>query len=157
VAKKARALAERVGLAAMADLFDRAGLMHDQGKRREVWQRAFGGNVDKPIAKSKAPVNLRLLDGYRHELGSIVDAGAESDDLVLHLVASHHKAARPFFRDAQLDRDNVTKSEAIALEAARRYAKLQRRFGPWGLAYLEAIFKRADALASDDEGGGASE
>ncbi|MGC1719691.1 MAG: type I-U CRISPR-associated helicase/endonuclease Cas3, partial [Isosphaeraceae bacterium] len=65
VAKKARALAERVGLAAMADLFDRAGLMHDQGKRREVWQRAFGGNMDKPIAKSKAPVNLRFLDGYR--------------------------------------------------------------------------------------------
>lgn len=157
VAKKARALAESVGLAAMADSFNKAGMMHDQGKRREVWQRAFGGNMDKPIAKSKAPVNPRLLDGYRHELGSLVDAGAESDDLVLHLVASHHKAARPFFGDGQLDRDNVTKSEAAALEAARRYARLQRRFGPWGLAYLEAIFKRADALASDDEGGGASE
>jgi CRISPR-associated endonuclease/helicase Cas3 len=157
VAQKARALAEGAGLAAWADSFDRAGSMHDQGKHREVWQRAFGGDMDKPIAKSKAPVNLRLLDGYRHELGSLLDAGAESDDLVLHLIASHHKAARPFFGNGQLDRDNVTKSEAIALEAARRYAKLQRRFGPWGLAYLEAIFKRADALASDDEGGGASE
>jgi CRISPR-associated endonuclease/helicase Cas3 len=141
----------------MADLFDRAALMHDQGKRREVWQRAFGGNMDKPIAKSKAPVNPRLLDGYRHELGSLVDAGTETDDVVLHLIASHHKAARPFFREGQLDRDNVTKSKEIALDAARRYAKLQRQFGPWGLAYLEAIFKRADALASDDEGGGASE
>jgi CRISPR-associated endonuclease/helicase Cas3 len=157
VAKKARALAECVGLAAMADSFGRAALVHDQGKHREVWQRAFGGNMDKPIAKSKAPVSPRLLDGYRHELGSLVDAGAEGDDLALHLIASHHKAARPFFGDWQLDRDNVAKSEAIALEAARRYARLQRRFGPWGLAYLEAIFKRADALASDDEGGGASE
>ena len=156
VGEKARDLATQVDLASMAELFHKAGSIHDEGKRREVWQRAFGGSMDKPIAKSKAPVNLRLLDGYRHELGSLVDA-AEDDGLVLHLIASHHKAARPFFGDGQLDRDNVTKSGAIALEAVRRYARLQSRFGPWGLAYLEAIFKRADALASDEEGGGASE
>jgi CRISPR-associated endonuclease/helicase Cas3 len=157
VAKKARALAEGAGLTPFGEQFETAGLLHDKGKGREVWQRAFGGSMGKPIAKSKAPVNARLLDGYRHELGSLVDAGAESDDLVLHLVASHHKGARPFFKEDQLDRDNVTKSRELAFEAARRYARLQSRFGPWGLAYLEAIFKRADALASDDEGGGASE
>lgn len=157
VAEKARDLAERAGLASMAEQFERAGLLHDRGKRRDVWQRAFGANTNEPIAKSKAPMNTRLLDGYRHELGSLVDAGEESDDLVLHLVASHHKGARPFFTDRQVDRENVTQSEGLALEAARRYARLQRQFGPWGLAYLEAIFKCADALVSAQEGGAVSE
>ena len=157
VAGKARLLAERVGLASMADSFDSAGAMHDRGKHREAWQRAFGGNMDEPIAKSRAPVNPRLVDRYRHELGSLVDADGEIDDLVLHLVASHHKGARPYFTDLQLDRDNVKVSSESALEAARRYARLQRQFGPWGLAYLEAIFKTADGLASDQEGGGVSE
>jgi CRISPR-associated endonuclease/helicase Cas3 len=62
-------------------------LHHDNGKWREIWQRAFGGDMEKPIAKSKSPINPRLLDGYRHELGSLIDAG-DSDDLVLHLIAS---------------------------------------------------------------------
>jgi CRISPR-associated endonuclease/helicase Cas3 len=94
VARKARALIEQLGLASLADSFSSAGLKHDQGKHRELWQRAFGGCMDAPIAKSKAPINLRLLDGYRHELGSLVDSELDSDDLVLHLIASHHKSAR---------------------------------------------------------------
>ena len=56
-----------------------------------------GGSMEKPIAKTKAPVNLRLIDGYRHELGSAVDAGQSEDELLLHLIASHHAAGRPFF------------------------------------------------------------
>ena len=159
VAEKARRMAECVGLKDLAEKFRRAGELHDNGKRRRVWQRAFGGDIDAPIAKSKLPVNTRLLDGYRHELGSLVDAeaGGEIDDLILHLIASHHAGARPFFQDRQLDRDAVTKSQSAALESARRFARLQEQYGPWGLAYLEAVFKCADGLVSAEEGGGASE
>jgi len=156
VAQTVCPLAERLGLEGLAQAFEKAGLRHDNGKRREIWQRAFGGDVKKPIAKSSSPVNPRLLDGYRHELGSLIDAG-ETDDLVLHLIASHHKAARPYFTDRQLDPENVKRSAAAALETACRFARLQQRFGPWGLAYLEALFKCSDGLASDEKGGGESE
>jgi CRISPR-associated endonuclease/helicase Cas3 len=157
VAEKAKELAQRAGLGGFAPQFEGAGAIHDGGKAREIWRRAFTGKTEGPaLAKSKAPGNMRLLDGYRHELGSLVDAGDERDDLVLHLIASHHKAGRPYFSEKQLDRDNVSQSQALALEAARRFARLQNAYGPWGLAYLEAIFKIADGLASDDEGGAIS-
>jgi CRISPR-associated endonuclease/helicase Cas3 len=112
--------------------------------------------MDAPIAKSKAPVNLKLIGGYRHELGSVLKTGAGPDDLLLHLVASHHAGARPFFEERQFDREALTKSSEAALESARRYARLQNRFGPWGLAYLEAVFKCADGMASAEEGGAVS-
>lgn len=156
VAQTARKIAESAGLAQFADQFERAGMLHDKGKHRPMWQRAFGGDMEQPIAKAKTAVNTRLLNGYRHELGSLVDAGAD-DDLVLHFVASHHAGARPYFEDMQLDRENVRKSQEAALESARRFARLQKRFGPWGLAYLEAVFKSADAMVSRKEGEGASE
>jgi CRISPR-associated endonuclease/helicase Cas3 len=156
VAQMACRLARQLGLDRFAQQFEQAGSRHDNGKRREIWQRAFGGDIKAPIAKSKSPVNPRLLDGYRHELGSLVESD-ERDDLILHLIASHHKAARPYFTDRQLDPENVTRSSAAAPESARRFARLQERFGPWGLAYLEAIFKCADGLVSAEEGGGESE
>jgi CRISPR-associated endonuclease/helicase Cas3 len=156
VASMACRLAQHLGLERFAQQFDWAGLRHDSGKGREIWQRAFGGDVKAPIAKSSSPVNLRLLGGYRHELGSLIDV-SETDDLVLHLIASHHKAARPYFTDYQLDPENVKRSAAAALEAACRFARLQQRFGLWGLAYLEALFKCSDGLASDEKGGGESE
>lgn len=48
----------------------------------------------------------------------------------------------------------LRRSEAAALEAACRFGALQQQFGHWGLAYLEAVFKAADALASAEEEGG---
>lgn len=160
VGAKAKALAECVGLQELADDFEFAGKIHDKGKHRPNWQRAMGGSMEHPIAKSKAPVNLRLIDRYRHELGSIIDAlsgGEESmDDLVLHLVASHHSSARPFFETRQFDPLNLRRSAQQSIEIARRYSRLQARYGPWGLAYLEAVFKCADGLVSAEEGEPAS-
>ena len=157
VGQKARSMALSVGLTDLADTFAKAGEVHDAGKHHPIWQRAMGGTMDAPIAKSKAPVNLKLIGGYRHELGSVLKAGAEVDDLLLHLVASHHAGARPFFEERQYDREALTKSSEAALESARRYARLQSRFGPWGLAYLEAVFKCADGIVSAEEGGAVSE
>lgn len=160
VAARGSALAGSVGLAELADTYEKVGAIHDSGKQRPVWQRAMGGTMENPIAKSKAPVNVRLIDGYRHELGSLLDAASQSgdskDDLLLHLVASHHAAARPFFEARQYDRQNLKQSAYEAAETARRYARLQARYGAWGLAYLEALFKCADGMVSAAEGEPAS-
>ncbi|MDQ2844280.1 MAG: type I-U CRISPR-associated helicase/endonuclease Cas3 [Acidobacteriota bacterium] len=156
VAERAYRLALACGVADLADSYRKAGELHDQGKNREVWQRAMGGSMDEPLAKSKRPANLKLIAGYRHELGSLREAGCEHDDLALHLTAIHHKAGRPFFETHQLDGQAVKESKAAASEQARRFGRLQARYGPWGLAYLEAIFKSADGLVSADEGEAAS-
>ena len=36
----------------------------------------------------------------------------------------------------------------IAAEVPRRFARLQRKFGRWGLAYLESLLRAADYAAS---------
>lgn len=156
VQEKACRLAVLAGLGDLADAFSRAGALHDEGKRSEVWQKAMGGSLNDPIAKSKAPVNPSLINGYRHELGSLLKASGENDDLVLHLIGSHHAGARPFFETKQFDRDALKGSHDAALDSARRFAKAQSEWGPWGLAYLETIFKCADGLVSAEEGEGAS-
>jgi CRISPR-associated endonuclease/helicase Cas3 len=104
---------------------------------------------------------MGLAERYRHELGTIADVAAEhaqqlqglevhAQDLVLHLIAAHHGRARPHFpRGETFDperEESVT--AAIAAETPRRYGRLQRRYGRWGLAYLESLLRAADALAS---------
>jgi CRISPR-associated endonuclease/helicase Cas3 len=37
---------------------------------------------------------------------------------------------------------------AIAAEVPRRFARLQRRFGRWGLAFVESLLRAADYAAS---------
>src|SRR5262249_5514824 len=99
-----------------------------------------------------------MLGGYRHELGSMLDAELqlpqdfvpEERDLALHLIAAHHGWARPHFADQAYDKTAYRSSERAALECARRFGRLHRCHGAWGLAYLEAIFRCADAIASAD-------
>jgi CRISPR-associated endonuclease/helicase Cas3 len=105
-----------------------------------------------------------LGDSYRHEFGSLVDVldnaqaylcefKALSDDMqdvVLHLIAVHHGFGRPHFPtdnafDPEPKRANV---EQIATEVPRRFARLQRKYGRWGLAYLESLLRAADYAAS---------
>ena len=57
----------------------------------------------------------------------------------------------------QFNREALKQSEAAALESALRFARLQKEWGPWGLAYMEAIFKCADGLVSAEEGEAVSE
>lgn len=137
-----------------------AARLHDLGKDRALWQAAMGAPRDgRPYAKTEGGGNPRLLDGYRHEFGSLADAAPgldlpeEERDLVLHLIASHHGHARPTIPPFDPDRP-PSANAALAMEAALRFARLQRRLGPWGLAGWEALLRAADQRASrrNDEG-----
>ncbi|HEY0941921.1 MAG TPA: type I-U CRISPR-associated helicase/endonuclease Cas3 [Steroidobacter sp.] len=135
----------------------RAARAHDLGKRRRVWQRSIKRFNEPPLAKG--PMQPSKLGHYRHELGSLHDgdfSGLSDDekDLALHVVAAHHGRARPHFPviesyDPEL-RDDVV--AALVREVPLRFDRLQRRFGRWGLAWLESILRAADMLGSEDEG-----
>ena len=156
--------ARRIGAALFSrgapetEALETAGRWHDRGKARRVWQRAAGAPTDgPPLAKStKGRLRPELFGGYRHEFGSLVEAEREipadapNRDLVLHLIAAHHGWARPGFPNPrQWDPDAPTTSNRkLAIETARRFARLQAEHGPWRLAWLEALLKAADAYAS---------
>jgi CRISPR-associated endonuclease/helicase Cas3 len=148
-----------------------AGRLHDRGKGRTIWQR-FANNIphrDKPggpIAKSDHYGHWKQLAGYRHELGSLHDTSTEGDirsldpdtrDLVLHLIAAHHGWARPHFESRHFDPGDpspgkpcpTADNERLAVETMQRFARLQQRYGRWGLAWLESILRCADAAASE--------
>jgi len=139
-----------------------AARFHDFGKRRRYWHRGIGNNDDSIwLAKAGRGLRPRLLDEpYRHEFGSLRDIGREPEfqkltpdeqELVLHLIAAHHGRARPHFPIEEIfDPSSAAPadSEAIAVEVPRRFARLQRRFGRWGLAYLESLLRAADYAAS---------
>ncbi len=141
-----------------------AGLGHDRGKNRDWWQAAIGNpntdNTDwKPLAKSSSnSFDHNMNQYYRHEFGSLVEAEANDAfnahphrDLILHLIAAHHGYARPHFPTEAFDRSRpTTMNRKIAGEVMQRFTRLQRKYGWWQLAYLEALVKAADALASRD-------
>jgi len=137
-----------------------AARWHDLGKNRAVWQRSIGNQSwpDTVLAKSAAPMSVPLSP-YRHEVGSLIDLtrldeftalAPDDQELLLHIVAAHHGRARPHFTDWESmdpeSEDHLVR--AILNEVPLRFAKLQRRYGRWGLAYLESFLRAADAAAS---------
>ena len=153
-----------------------AAWFHDLGKGRQRWQRSLG-NDHYPIevyAKSGdlpdgTPLRPRdFFKHYRHEFGSVLDVidekhpshaefinlGPDLQELVLHLIAAHHGRARPHFpmEEAFDPERNGQTAAALAIETPRRFARLQRRYGRWGLAYLESLVRAADYFASANPG-----
>ncbi len=155
--KWAARLAERLNLPAeVCEALARAGREHDLGKKRRVWQRSIKRFMGPPLAKG--PMQPSVLGHYRHELGSLHDGDFrdlddESKDLALHVVAAHHGRARPHFPLAESYDPELSDIvvEALVSEVPLRFDRLQRRYGRWGLAWLESILRAADALASEDE------
>ena len=129
-----------------------AGLLHDSGKEKWRWQLAIGNHdFSHPLAKSsRAGFDHRYTGGYRHEFGSLMDAKKKGEpDMVLHLIGSSHGFARPFFPPRAYDPDlAVEECDEVNRRTGCRFASLQRRLGWWNLAYLEALLKAADRLAS---------
>ncbi len=150
-------LADRLGLAApYRAMLVAAARSHDAGKARREWQAAMRAPRDGIYAKTIGGGNPAALDGYRHEFGSLRDAAhdpaiqalpPELRELALHLIAAHHGYARPVIRP--LDPDVPPSASAVlARDAALRFEALQRRWGPWGLAWWEALLRAADWAAS---------
>jgi CRISPR-associated endonuclease/helicase Cas3 len=154
----ARAFARKLNLPAdYSDMLAVAARLHDEGKRASRWQRSFKAPAGNVYAKTKGPINFKLLDGYRHEFGSLPYVEndpvfkalpAELQDLALHLVAAHHGQARPVIETRSCDDAPPTTLTARARDTALRFARLQKRWGPWGLAWWEALLRAADQQAS---------
>ncbi|HMN97243.1 MAG TPA: type I-U CRISPR-associated helicase/endonuclease Cas3 [Phycisphaerales bacterium] len=170
-----REAATRIALATGLEAEEASALQlaanwHDSGKARTGWQRYAMNDPHReipggPIAKSDRYQHPRSLAGYRHELGSLHDAGDDSAmksldpdmrDLVLHLIAAHHGWGRPHFESRHFDRGDpspgrprtTADNERLAVEVMQRFGRLQHRYGRWGLAWLESILRCADAEAS---------
>ncbi|HVU22072.1 MAG TPA: hypothetical protein VHE09_15175, partial [Rhizomicrobium sp.] len=187
--RKARDIAGSVGLSGIAlDVLTLAARLHDEGKRASRWQRAFRAPHEKDeagaykiFAKTPGPINQQILDGYRHEFGSLAVFEPESDlanalpadvrnriqdlpeewrDLVLHLIAAHHGFGRPVISTRGCEDAPPSALEERAREVALRFARLQKRWGPWGLAWWESLLRAADQQASrtndEPESNGAS-
>lgn len=111
--------------------------------------------------------------GARHELATValvqhdekLRAAAHDWDLVLHLVASHHGYARPFVPvsvdeapvELQVPWDGRTLTASsdhglLGLDSGvpQRFWRGVRRYGWYGLAWLEAIMRLADHRASEE-------
>jgi CRISPR-associated endonuclease/helicase Cas3 len=154
-----------------------AAELHDLGKQREIWQRSIGNpHPENWHAKSGRPgTNFQgsqegsrwrrgFRHTYRHEFGSLLDtlhvdgelAGRLAElsddmrDVVLHLIAAHHGYARPHFPPQAYDHEryDTQQNQDAAHEVMCRFARLQRKYGRWGLAYLESLLRAADWAAS---------
>ncbi|QVL30003.1 type I-U CRISPR-associated helicase/endonuclease Cas3 [Telmatocola sphagniphila] len=138
-----------------------AAQFHDIGKRRKVWQNSLG-NIGYPKfewAKSGRKMAALELNRYRHEFGSVLDVTSHFEfqkldeaikELVFHLIAAHHGRARPHFPvDEAFDPEPKGRNvEVVIKEVPRRFARLQRKYGRWGLAFLESLVRAADIQAS---------
>lgn len=133
---------------------------------------AKSGRARDPVGDRR----LRELAGWpmgaRHEAWSVrlaEDApavrtlSADDADIVLHLIGAHHGHGRPFFPavDDAGDLDVVLELDGERLQASgdhglarldsgtcERFAALNARFGPWQLAWFEAILRLADHRVS---------
>jgi len=146
VGARAAALAVGSGLdEQLVDAVRRAGAGHDTGKQDRRWQAMIGGDGSLLLAKGPGgDTRWRLLPrGWRHEMASAVH---QKDLLVRYLVGTHHGYGRPLLPAAP----------DIALWRQLRdwpesAAELQRNYGAWGLAYLEALVRLADWTVSAEE------
>ena len=114
----------------------------------------------------------RYPKGARHEFASAALAEARSvwpdgcdSELALYLIGTHHGYGRPFapvWLDggyevrARIDGQEIAVRgvhRVAALDSGwtERYWALTRKYGWWGLAYLEAILRRADCVRSREE------
>ena len=82
-------------------------------------------------------------------------------ELLVHLIVSHHGSGRPLVPPVE---DHTAHTISARIEGASvvttadlsnidwdqpaRFTRLNERFGPWGLALLEAIVRRADHMVS---------
>lgn len=132
--------------------------------QRQLWAKSDGLTASRqselPIGFRHEMLTLELLDRFQFE--DTVDS-----ELVRHLSASHHGYARPLapvvidealpgFHAKSIGVDQVTHEDRCSATpayqmdsgVAERFWRFTRRFGWWGIAYLETTLRLADWHAS---------
>ena len=180
VVAKARLFATACGANGATPAIVAAAERHDLGKCDQRFQEILGNWQPEPKAKGDncSLVELRRRcresgypKGARHEFASAALAEAFGEwpegcdrELALYLIGTHHGHGRPFppvWEDSeeisaaiggrQVTVRNVADIGTIDSGWADRYWSLTRKYGWWGLAYLEAILRRADCVESREE------
>jgi CRISPR-associated endonuclease/helicase Cas3 len=156
-----------------------AGGFHDIGKAHPRVQRSLRSGDNKTLSGQLLAKGLRHSSvgrvefAERHEAYSVallkqypeLLKGAADPDLVQYLTGTHHGRGRALMPDR---RDEGTVFE-IELEGrvhrfegvpalgslgsgwAALFWRMNRRYGPWGIAYLESILRLADWMRSAQE------
>jgi CRISPR-associated endonuclease/helicase Cas3 len=134
---------------------------------------AKGIGTKSPSEESYRREQAGYPKGARHEYASVALATgskalekAVDPELVLYLIGTHHGYGRslpPFWREeAEFQIEAQVENEVRAICCANcvarvdsgwsdRFWNLTARYGHWGLAYLEAILRRADCMQSRKE------
>lgn len=144
-----------------------------QGNELAVAEEPLAKSADVPMSvarRREIREASRLPDNFRHEMLSaqlaqqFANISDDTRDLVLHLIASHHGYARPFapisidpeppsvcgrlgkhvIKLSVEDRAKLVPPHRVDSDIPERFWRLTRRYGWWGLAYLEAIMRLGD-------------
>ena len=174
VGARARGLGEHLGLSdAEVGTLELAGLHHDLGKQDKHFQRMLdpsgrGEVLAKSGGRSSRAAQMRkaasgLPAGWRHEQLSVLLAldhldSIDSDqrDLTLRLIGTSHGWGRSGFphNARELVVDAEPSAEAVDLFDNGGWETLvettERRLGPWGCAFYEALLRAADCSVSKE-------
>ncbi|MGC1954839.1 MAG: HD domain-containing protein, partial [Gammaproteobacteria bacterium] len=153
VAERAKHFATTAGLSAdLIEAVTEAARRHDVGKAEPRFQLLLGATPGKPLAKSGGQAGTAALAGlprgWRHEMMSVAKVGERTTALVRYLIGTHHGRGRPLLPAKP---DPALYAQAHGPSWATHFDTLSQRYGPWGLAYLEALVRLADWAQSEAE------
>jgi CRISPR-associated endonuclease/helicase Cas3 len=128
-----------------------------------------GRSGQNPSAMERARSLAGYPKGGRHELMSVALLASHEPefadvdfDLLLHLIASHHGRCRPFapvvedgdsahviYKDWSAQSDH--RLDRACSGISERFWRLTRRYGWYGLSFLETLVRLADQRESEEE------
>jgi CRISPR-associated endonuclease/helicase Cas3 len=177
VAELAQQLAQGLGVKGQdLDSLVTGAAHHDEGKRDQRIQHAYGQRGSSPLGKSvtspgryRREIAEQVMAGWRHEAVSDRLVSHSGDILASHLAGCTHGWSRPCYRILAVRDTDVTVSCPYCLpsggiwthnptfsgdvhsqvgERPARFARLNHDYGPWGLAWMETLVRQSDWMAS---------